>query len=152
MRLVAACLPAQVQGPGSFVAVEGSKLYYEECGTGSPALILIHDGIAHSAVWDAVWPAFCKQYHVLRYDRHGYGRSPAALKLYSEIDDLAALLRERRVGRAILVGAVAGGLPYSDHFITRNIANSAPFEKGDVPGGRFEERPSNKEDLHRTTD
>jgi 3-oxoadipate enol-lactonase len=77
----------------------------------------------------------CKQYHVLRYDRRGYGRSPAALKLYSEIDDLAALLRERRVGRAILVGAVAGGLPYSDHFITRNIANSAAFEKGDVAGG-----------------
>src|SRR5450755_1329687 len=89
--LVVACLPAQVQGPGSFVAVEGSKLYYEECGTGSPALILIHDGIAHSAVWDAVWPALCKQYHVLHYDRRGYGRSPAATKLYSEIDDLAAL-------------------------------------------------------------
>jgi len=40
--------------PSSFVEVEGSKLYYEECGTGREAVVLIHDGIAHSAVWDDV--------------------------------------------------------------------------------------------------
>jgi len=27
--------------------------------TGPDAVVLIHDGIAHSAVWDDVWPAFC---------------------------------------------------------------------------------------------
>jgi hypothetical protein len=55
--------------PGAFVDVEAGKLYYEECGTGPDAVILIHDGIAHSAVWDDVWRAFCKRFHTIRYDR-----------------------------------------------------------------------------------
>jgi len=146
---------------GSFVEVEGSKLYYEECGTGPVAVVLIHDGIAHSAVWDEVWPVFCQKFHTIRYDRRGYGRSPAPITWYSEVEDLAALLRQRKVNRAVLVGsshggelsidftlqhpalvqqlvligAVVSGFPYSDHFLNRGISNSQPFDKGDVPRG-----------------
>ncbi len=64
--------------PGALVDVEAGKLYYEECGTGLDAVILVHDGIAHSAVWDDVWGTFCKRFHTIRYDRRGYGRTPAA--------------------------------------------------------------------------
>jgi 3-oxoadipate enol-lactonase len=148
-------------GPGAFVAVEGSKLYYEECGTGAEAAVLIHDGIAHSAVWDDVWPDFCKHFHTLRYDRRGYGRTPASTTWYTEVEDLAALLRQRKVSHAVLVGsshggelsidfalrypgvvqqlvlvgAVVNGLPYSDHFLDRGMRNSAPFEKNDTAAG-----------------
>ena len=148
-------------GSGSFVEVEGSKLYFEECGTGGEAVVLIHDGIAHSAVWDEVWPEFCKMFHTIRYDRRGYGHTPASTTWYSEAEDLAALLRQRKVSRAVLVGsshggelsidfalrypkvveqlvlvgAVVSGLPYSDHFLNRGMANSQPFEKNDVGGG-----------------
>jgi 3-oxoadipate enol-lactonase len=148
-------------GPIPFVLVEGSKLYFEECGTGDEAVVLIHDGIAHSAVWDKVWPDFCKKFHTIRYDRRGYGRTPAATSPYTEIEDLAALLRQRKVSRSILVGsshggelsidltlhypnvvqqlvlvgAVVSGLPYSDHFLNRGMINSRPFEKNDVAGG-----------------
>jgi hypothetical protein len=59
--------PAASQpAPGAFVDVEAGKLYYEECGTGPDAVILIHDGIAHSAVWDDVWGTFCKRFHMPR--------------------------------------------------------------------------------------
>jgi 3-oxoadipate enol-lactonase len=152
---------ASKPAPGTFVDVEAGKLYYEECGTGPDAVILIHDGIAHSAVWDDVWPAFCKQFHTIRYDRRGYGRSPASTTWYTETEDLAALLRHRKVSHAILVGsshggelsidftlqypalvrqlvlvgAVVSGLPYTDHFLNRGMSNSQPFEKNDVPGG-----------------
>jgi pimeloyl-ACP methyl ester carboxylesterase len=148
-------------GPGSFVEVEGSKLYFEECGTGSEAVVLIHDGIAHSAVWDEVWPEFCKKFHTIRYDRRGYGRTAASTTWYTEVEDLAALLRQRKISRAVLVGsshggelsidfalrypkvveqlvlvgAVVSGMPYSDHFLNRGMANSQPFEKNDVAGG-----------------
>jgi len=148
-------------GPGGFVDVEGSKLYYEECGTGAEAVVLIHDGIAHSAVWDDVWPEFCKHFHTLRYDRRGYGRTPASTTWYTEVEDLAALLRQRKVGQVVLVGsshggelsidftlryphvvqqlvlvgAVVSGFPYSDHFLNRGMNNSQPFEKNDVPTG-----------------
>lgn len=148
-------------GPGGFVDVEGSKLYYEECGTGAEAVVLIHDGIAHSAVWDDVWPDFCKHFHTLRYDRRGYGRTPASTTWYTETEDLAALLRQRKVSHVVLVGsshggelsidftlrypnvvqqlvlvgAVVSGFPYSDHFLNRGMNNSQPFEKNDVPTG-----------------
>jgi pimeloyl-ACP methyl ester carboxylesterase len=148
-------------GPGSFVDVEGSKLYYEECGTGPEAVVLIHDGIAHSAVWDDVWPDFCKHFHTIRYDRRGYGRTPASTTWYTETEDLAALLRQRKVSHAVLVGsshggelsidftlqypgivqqlvlvgAVVNGFPYSDHFLNRGMSNSKPFETNDVASG-----------------
>jgi pimeloyl-ACP methyl ester carboxylesterase len=152
---------AATPAPGSFVDVEGSKLYFEECGTGAEAVVLIHDGIAHSAVWDDVWPEFCKKFHTLRYDRRGYGRTPASTTWYTEVEDLAALLHQRKVSGAVLVGsshggelsidfalrypkvveqlvlvgAVVSGMPYSDHFLNRGMANSQPFEKNDVAGG-----------------
>jgi 3-oxoadipate enol-lactonase len=165
--LACVCAFAQVtgaasdRGTGSFVEVEGSTLYYEECGTGPEAVVLIHDGIAHSAVWDDVWPDFCKHFHSIRYDRRGYGRTPVATAPYTEIEDLAALLRQRKVSHAVLVGsshggalsidftlrypgvvqqlvlvgAVVSGFPYSDHFLNRGMINSLPFEKNDVPAG-----------------
>src|SRR6266850_3676283 len=104
---------------------------------------------------------FCKRFHIIRYDRRGYGRSPAATSWYTETEDLAALLHSRKVRHAILVGsshggelsidftlqyphlvrqlvlvgAVVSGFPYTDHFLNRGIRNSQPFEKGDVASG-----------------
>jgi len=151
----------QAPGPGSFVEVENGRLYYEECGSGPQTVVLLHDGGAHSAVWDDVWPAFCKHFHTIRYDRRGYGRSPEATTWYFEVEDLAVLLRHLKVAHAavvgsshggsvsidftlqypqmvqqlVLVGAVVSGLPYSDHFLNRGMQNSKPFEKNDVDAG-----------------
>src|ERR1700676_4716560 len=95
--------------PGALVEVDGSRLYYEECGTGQKAVLLLHDGVVNSAVWDDVWPTFCKQFHVIRYDRRGYGRSPATTKPYFEADDVAAVLHDRKVSQAAVVGSSHGG-------------------------------------------
>jgi 3-oxoadipate enol-lactonase len=144
--------------PGNYLEVEGSKIYYEECGAGPEAVLLIHDGIAHSAVWDDVWPAFCERFHAVRYDRRGYGRSGPADTFYTETDDTFALLRHLKVRRAfvvgsshggglsinfalahpgmveelVLVGAVVDGYGYSDHFLARGIENSKPAQKNDT--------------------
>ncbi|HTF64331.1 MAG TPA: alpha/beta hydrolase [Edaphobacter sp.] len=141
--------------PGSFVEVDGSRLYYEECGTGPKAVVLLHDGVVNSAVWDDVWPTLCKQFHVIRYDRRGYGRSPATKKPYYEADDVAAILRDRKVSQAalvgsshggnialsvalrypaqisdlVLVGPEADGFPYSEHFILAQME----FQKAKDP-------------------
>lgn len=95
--------------PGAFIDVNGGRLYYEECGNGGGVVVLLHDGVANSAVWDDVWPAFCKRFHAIRYDRRGYGRSPATTKPYYEADDLATLLRARKVTHAALVASSHGG-------------------------------------------
>ncbi len=146
--------------PGQFAEVERGRLYVEECGARSPTLVLIHDGVVHSAVWDDVWPVFCKEFRVLRYDRRGYGRSPATTAWHSETDDLLAILEAHHVPHAVLVasshggelaidftlqypervqqlvliGAVLSGFPYSDHFLERGMAASEPLRTADVAG------------------
>jgi 3-oxoadipate enol-lactonase len=148
----------EASGPGSFTPVDGSKIYFEECGSKPQTVVLLHDGVLHSAAWDEVWPEFCKHFHVIRYDRRGYGRSPVATSWYSEADDLAILLRHLKVSRAaivgsshggeisinftldhpevvqqlVLIGAVVGGMPYSQHFLDRGNVLDKPLEKGDV--------------------
>jgi 3-oxoadipate enol-lactonase len=145
---------------GSYLELNGAKLHYEECGAGPEAVVLIHDGIAHSAVWNGVWSAFCNEFHTVRYDRPGYGLSPPATKWHSETDDLFALLRHLKIKRAmlvgsshggavainftlqhpalveelVLVGAVVDGYGFSDHFLDRTVANQKPMEKNDVAG------------------
>ena len=143
---------------GAFVEVDGSRLYYQECGTGQGAVVLLHDGVVDSAVWDDVWPAFCKQFHTIRYDRRGYGRSPATTKPYYEADDVAALLLDRKVSGAALVASSHGGdialnfalrypaqvtqlvligpgvegFPYSEHFAMSQLAFRSAKDPDDV--------------------
>jgi 3-oxoadipate enol-lactonase len=156
-------IPARAQSvrpQGSFVEVGGAKLYYEECGSAPQAVVLVHDGVLDSSAWDDVWPEFCKHFHAIRYDRRGYGRSPAATSGYYAADDLAAIVRHLALKRVavvgsshggeisinftldhpemveqlVLVGAVVGGMPYSKHFLERGEALGKPLEKGDVHG------------------
>jgi pimeloyl-ACP methyl ester carboxylesterase len=155
--------PAQAQNvspQGSYVEVDGAKVYYEECGPGPQAVVLVHDGVLHSSAWDDVWPEFCKHFHTIRYDRRGYGRSPAATQGFYATDDLAAILHHLKIKRVaivgsshggeisvnftldhpemveqlVLVGAVVGGMPYTKHFLERGDALGKPLEKGDVKG------------------
>src|SRR5215472_8345107 len=155
--------PARAQSAppqGSFLEVDGAKLYYEECGSAPQVVVLVHDGVLHSAAWDDVWPDFCKHFHTIRYDRRGYGRSAVATQGYYATDDLAAVLRQLKLKRVaivgsshggeisidftldhpeivqqlVLVGAVVGGMPYSQHFLDRGEALGKPLEKGDVQG------------------
>src|SRR5215472_8204356 len=150
---------AQPSTPGGAMApVNGTTLYYDECGTGPQTVVLIHDGVVNSHVWDYVWPEFCRHFHTIRYDRRGYGRSPAATVWYSETDDLRALLHFLKVSRAaivgsshggelsidftlaypdvvqqlVLIGAVVGGMPYSGHFLDRGSDIEEMLRKGDI--------------------
>lgn len=100
---------ARSSDQGVFVPVEGGKLWYQTCGAGPKAVVLIHDGLLHSVGFDAVWPMLCKRFHVVRYDRRGFGRSRGADVLHSPVDDLRAVMRAARMDRAVLVGASAGG-------------------------------------------
>jgi len=145
---------------GSLLEVGGAKLYYEECGSAPQAVVLVHDGVLHSAAWDDVWPDFCNHFHTIRYDRRGYGRSPVATQGYYATDDLAAILHHLKLKRVaivgsshggeisinftldhpemvqqlVLVGAVVGGMPYTKHFLERGDALGKPLEKGDIKG------------------
>lgn len=144
--------------PGTYADVEGGRLFYETCGSGPRTLVLLHDGVLHAATWDAVWPALCKRFRVVRYDRRGFGRSAAATTPYAPTDDLGAVMKAAGVGRAVLVGSSAGsgiavdyalkqpdavkrlvlvgpfvsGFPLSQHFIDRGTAIGQALARGDA--------------------
>src|ERR1035437_1853645 len=110
LALAGAMLPlaqtaaAQTAGIGSFVDVPGGKLWTQACGSGPQAMVLLH-----SVGWDDVWPALCKSFHVVRYDRRGYGRSPEAAAPYSQVEDVEAVMKAAGMDHAVIVGASGGG-------------------------------------------
>ena len=91
------------------VDVDGGQIYYETCGKGAQAIVLIHDGVINSASFDDMWPILCKDFRVVRYDRRGYGKSPAAKAPYSPQEDLAAVMRAAKFDHASLAGFSFGG-------------------------------------------
>lgn len=145
---------------GAFVNVEGGRVWYQTCGAGPKNMVLIHDGTLHSGAWDGVWPIFCKDFHVVRYDRRGYGRSPVATQPYSKVGDVAAVMQAAGMEHAVVMGASAGGgvavdftlahpgavdrlvligpaisgVRYSDYFQQRLAKGRPYFVKGDFEG------------------
>ncbi|HJV41842.1 alpha/beta hydrolase [Caulobacter sp.] len=91
-----------------FVPVPNGKLAFETCGGGTKTIVLLHDGILHSAAYDEVWPTLCQRFRVIRYDRRGYGASPPAGQPYRPVDDLAVLMKTLDVPHASLVGSSSG--------------------------------------------
>jgi 3-oxoadipate enol-lactonase len=147
----------QAESESAFIDVPGGRLYAEECGTG-PAVVLLHDGLLHSVVWDSMWPALCSKYHVVRYDRRGYGKSEAAKAPFAPEDDLLRVMQHAKITRATLVGCSSGtalatdfaiahadnvqalfligpvvhGMRSSDYFVQRGDAANAPLVRNDV--------------------
>jgi len=144
---------------GAVVLADGAKLYYEECGAGAGVnVVLLHDGLLHAVTWDEVWAPLCARYHVVRYDRRGYGRSDPAHAPFSPEDDLLQVLRHVGMERAIvvgnssgaglaldfalarpamvegllLVGPVVHGMPSSTYFLERGARANAPLANQDV--------------------
>jgi 3-oxoadipate enol-lactonase len=56
-------------------------------------VVLSHDGLLHSESWDAQFGAIAAGHGVARWDRRGYGRSPRPAAPFSNVEDLAAVVR-----------------------------------------------------------
>ena len=94
--------------PGAYVEVAGAPLYYEDAGDG-PALVLLHQGLADSRMYDDQFAALAQHYHVVRYDLHGFGRSGTPTAPYTHHAALHALLNHLGIARTALVGMSLGG-------------------------------------------
>jgi 3-oxoadipate enol-lactonase len=95
---------------GDTVNVDGGgQLYYESCGSGPQTIVLLHDGLVDATSFDDMWPILCRDFRVVRYDRRGFGRSPAATAAYSPTEDLAAVIAAAKLQRFTLVGFSNGG-------------------------------------------
>jgi pimeloyl-ACP methyl ester carboxylesterase len=57
-------------------------LYYEAAGRDEP-VVLIHGGQLDCRMWDVQFRLLSKDFRVIRYDVHGYGRSETPTRVYS---------------------------------------------------------------------
>ena len=85
-----------------------TDLWYDETGEGPP-LVLLHEGIVDSRIWERVVPLLAKRHRLIRYDQRGFGGSPRPEGPYSLVEDLVAVLDAAGLERAALVGASRGG-------------------------------------------
>jgi pimeloyl-ACP methyl ester carboxylesterase len=101
------------------VGVAGqTDLHYELAGQGPP-VVLLHEGIADSRMWEPQWRTFPTHHRVVRYDMRGFGESPAARGSFSHARDLVDLLDGLALESAALVGVSMGGAVALDVTIGR---------------------------------
>jgi 3-oxoadipate enol-lactonase len=85
-----------------------SDLYVEQAGTGSP-VVLLHEGIGDSRMWEPQWAAYADRFHAVRFDMRGFGKSPPVVGSFSLSGDLVKLLDSLALGPAALIGMSLGG-------------------------------------------
>lgn len=87
-------------------------LHHRFEGSGPP-ILLVHGLGGDHTIWNGVIPLLAKEFQVIAPDLRGHGRTPApegSTFSFREMEgDLEALLRERKVERAHVVGLSAGG-------------------------------------------
>jgi pimeloyl-ACP methyl ester carboxylesterase len=85
-----------------------TDLWYDDTGSGPP-VVLLHEGVVDSRIWDPVVPLLSDRYRVIRYDQRGFGQSPRPDGPYSVVDDLVSVLDAAEVEHATPVACSRGG-------------------------------------------
>lgn len=94
-------------------AKDGTRLYYEEAGSGTP-LIFIHEFAGDHRSWEPQLRCFARSFRCIAYDARGYPPSdvPEDGARYSQAharDDVIAVLDHLQIDRAHVVGLSMGG-------------------------------------------
>jgi pimeloyl-ACP methyl ester carboxylesterase len=95
-----------------------TDLYVEQAGEGSP-VVLIHEGIADSRMWEPQWAEWSKRFRLVRFDLRGFGQSPPMVGTYSLSGDLVQLLESLELGPVTLIGVSLGGAVAMETTIAR---------------------------------
>src|SRR5271154_4368503 len=93
----------------TMLPVGADKIWAEDSGGPGTVLVLLHEGVGDSRMWDPVWSVLTSANRVIRYDVRGFGRSPAASGEVALLGDLTAVLEHFGVARAHVAGCSMGG-------------------------------------------
>ena len=89
--------------------VNGTKLSYRTCGSGSRAVVFLEGAQLPCEMWNQQALAFADGWKVVVYDVRGFGKSGPTGASFSHQDDLRALLDKLGIQHASLVGLALGG-------------------------------------------
>lgn len=88
---------------------DGALIRGEAAGFGIP-VVFLHSGVTDRRMWDEqVRELAAEGYHVISYDRRGYGQTETGDVPFNHLVDLEAVLDRLSVHAAILVGSSMGG-------------------------------------------
>lgn len=118
-----------------YIEVNGAKLLYQLAGEGQP-MVMIHAGVADSRQWENEFAEFSRDFHVLRYDLRGYGKSLPVEGEFSHLADLTALLDRLDLDQPlILIGCSMGGSLALDFALANPARVKAIVMVGSGPSG-----------------
>jgi pimeloyl-ACP methyl ester carboxylesterase len=118
--------------------VNGIELAYQEFGKGSP-LVLLHGGFGSVEMFGPNVELLAAGRWVIGVDLQSHGRSPAAdrpMRFETMADDIAALIKELKLGRAAIMGFSLGGgtalrtAIQHPELVDRLVLVSTPFKRG----------------------
>lgn len=98
-----------VEAMQTMLPVGADRIWAEDSGGDGPALVLLHEGVGDSRMWDLVWPQLAAAFRLIRYDVRGYGRSSVATQEYTLLGDLLSVLDHFEVSSAHVTGCSMGG-------------------------------------------
>lgn len=96
---------------GTFVQVNGLRMYYETHGAGIP-VILLHGGLTTCQMWAPVMPSFSMHYQVITPDSRAHGRTdnPSGVFSYPLLaEDIALFIQALKLQNPLVVGYSDGG-------------------------------------------
>ncbi|WP_299402344.1 alpha/beta hydrolase [Acaryochloris sp. IP29b_bin.148] len=85
-----------------------AQLEGQRAGEGQPVLFL-HTGVADQRMWHPQVSELQHRYQTITYDRRGFGKTTSPDEAFSHTEDLRALLDQRAVPTAVLIGCSQGG-------------------------------------------
>lgn len=116
-----------------WVHIPGLSLYARDVGEGTP-LVFLHAYPLSSAMWLAQREDLAKRFRVVTPDLRGFGGSTlgdAEPSIDIMADDVAATMRSKGIGKAVIVGlgmggnvAMAFGRRHPDHLLGLVLANT----------------------------
>ena len=91
------------------ISFDGATIRGEADGFGMP-VVFLHSGVTDRRMWREQMAAVAAEgYHVISYDRRGYGETETADVPFNHLVDLEAVLDQLSIHAAILVGSSMGG-------------------------------------------
>jgi pimeloyl-ACP methyl ester carboxylesterase len=108
LTIIASCNERITNGKAN---INGTTLYYEVTGTGTP-IVFLHGFTGDHRNWDPQVKFFSKKFKVITYDARGHGQSamPDSIS-YSYSEDLAGLMDYLKIEKVVVVGLSMGGAP-----------------------------------------
>ena len=110
----AACRSAATgsAGEGRVPSADGAEIAYSVAGSGSPALVFIHGGLADRTFWSRQVAALAARYRVVTLDLAGHGdsgRTRRGWTIAAWAEDVRAVVEHLRLPRVVLIGNSLGG-------------------------------------------